>query len=412
MNIAFFTNNYKPFVGGVPIAVELLAGRLRERGHRVFVFAPDYGDESPPETDVFRCPAIKNFNESSFVLPITLTLEPYAQFADLKADVVHVHHPFLLGDTGMQAARQNDLPVVFTYHTQYEKYSHYMPFGERMVEEIAVKLSVRFANACDAIIAPSTDIRQLLLDRGVNTPIKVIPTGVDLARFKRGKGDAFRQRFGIGASEKVCLYVSRLAREKNTTFLLDAFQRIAQDEPQARMVIVGSGDEEKALKNRAAELGFGSRVVFAGTLVGDDLVGAYRGSDLFVYASTSETQGMVVLEAMAGGLTVVAVDGPGVRDIVIDGVNGCMVSEGDVEGFSARCVEILQSGELCARLRERAGVRARELSLAATTRKVESLYKSVIRNPRPDRHKRFLLLREFFRYQFQRIGESIDELLP
>src|SRR5438067_1621094 len=186
MKLAFFTNNYKPFIGGVPIAIENLARRLRHHGHRVFIFAPDYGENTDDETDIIRTPALKNFNDTSFALPIPFTVEPYVRVADLSPDVVHVHHPFLLGETGMHAARTHGLPVVFTYHTQYEKYAHYLPFGEQMVGDVAINLSTRFANCCDAIIAPSTDIKSTLIERGVTTEIRVIPTGVDLQQFRRG----------------------------------------------------------------------------------------------------------------------------------------------------------------------------------------------------------------------------------
>ena len=412
MKIAFFTNNYKPFVGGVPIAVENLAVRLRKAGHRVFIFAPEYEEQVEDEPDVFRITALTHFNETGFSLPLPIMLEAQSTFADAEPDLVHVHHPFLLGSTGLSLARSMNLPVVFTYHTQYERYAHYLPFGEEMVGEVAQQVAWRFANCCDAVIAPSSDIRDTLVGRGVTVPIRVIPTGVDLMRFRRADKGWLRGRFGLGRDERVLLFVSRLAREKNVDFLIRAFARLAPSAPDSRLVLVGGGDAEEELRRLAAETGLGGRILFAGTLSGDDLVSAYAGADMFVFASTSETQGMVVLEAMAAGQPVVAVRAPGVRDVVADDRNGFMVDEGDEEGFAARVLEILGDDALRARLQEGAKATARSLSLPRTVRRVERLYQHVLRHRRQRREELFLMLKEFVRYQWQKLREGIDDIIP
>ena len=410
MNIAFFTNNYKPFVGGVPIAIENLATELRERGHHVHIFAPEYGKGDEEDVDVFRTWSIKNFNDSSFVLPIPLALSTYLTFNDVQADIVHVHHPFLLGMSGLRAARAENLPVVFTYHTQYEKYAHYLPWDSEMVREMAVGIATRFANSCDAVIAPSTDIQKQLVERGVDCPIRVIPTGVDLAQFEGGNASWLRERFGIASGDKILLFVSRLAKEKNVQFLLESFAKLAQETGGVHFVLVGSGEEEQALKDLAAGRGLSTQTHFAGTLKGEDLVSAFKGADLFVFASVTETQGMVVLEAMAAGCPVVAVDAPGVRDVVEDGRNGYLVADGDVEAFTARCREILANDDLRAAFRKEALERAKQLSLSRTTQQVEELYAEVIKSPHPDRTERFLLVREFIRYHVNKISDGISAL--
>lgn len=407
MNIAFFTNNYKPFVGGVPIAIENLANELRRHGHHVHIFAPEYGKGDEEDVDVFRTWSIKNFNDSSFVLPIPLALSTYLTFNDVQADVVHVHHPFLLGISGLRAARAENLPVVFTYHTQYEKYAHYLPWDSTMVREMAVGIATRFANSCDAVIAPSTDIQKQLVERGVDVPIRVIPTGVDLSQFEQGSPAFLRDRFGLAQGDKILLFVSRLAKEKNVSLLLDAFGKLARQMPEAHFVLVGSGEEEQALQDEARSAGLESRVHFTGTLSGEELIGAYKSADLFVFASVTETQGMVVLEAMAGGCPVVAVDAPGVRDVVEEGSNGFLVSDGDTEQFAAQCQRILQDPQLHAAFREAALQRAQQLSLSSTTTKVEQLYQDVIREPHPDRNERFLLVKELIRYYVNRMSENM-----
>lgn len=410
MNLAFFTNNYKPFVGGVPIAIDSLARTLKTRGHEVHIFAPDYGNDID-ETGVFRTLSIRNFNDSQFALPVPLALDTYLAFNDTNAELVHVHHPFLLGMTGLNAARSEKLPVVFTYHTQYERYAHYLPWDPAMVTEMAVNIATRFANSCDAVIAPSTDMEKTLRQRGVDVTIRVIPTGVDLNRFRGGNAQWLRQKYGIPEGERVLLFVSRLAKEKNVAFLIDAFNQLQNEMGNTHFVIVGDGDERLALQHQAGNLGLQKRVHFAGTLSGDDLVSAYKGADLFVFASTSETQGMVVLEAMACGLPVVAIDAPGVRDVVVDGTNGFMVGENETGAFVSACREVLNGTSRYVAFRNSAFGKAKELSLEHTTTQVEDLYRYVSGHQHPERTERFILVKEFVRYQIQKFTESVATAL-
>lgn len=412
MNIAFFTNNYKPFVGGVPVAVENLRQALRRRGHRVYVFAPDYGENGsgPEEEDVIRTWSFKHFNDTAFALPVP-TLEPFLQFGELGVNVVHVHHPFLLGETGLLAARQAGAPVVFTYHTQYEKYVHYLPIAEDQAEESAIHLSTGFANCCDAVIAPSSDIRKMLIERGVNVPIRVIPSGADPGRFRQGNPHWLREKCGIAPEAPVMLVVSRLAKEKNIEFLIGAFARLSQLRPDAHLVIAGSGDHETALRGDACAAGVADRIHFTGNLTGMDLVCAFKGASLFVFSSTTETQGMVVLEAMAAGLPVVAVDGPGVRDVVVEGQNGRLVREGGMDAFVQRCAEVLDAPALRETFAANALKTASGLSLSRTAARVIDLYRYVLRHPHPERDERFLLLRELFRFELKRFTEGLEAII-
>jgi len=410
VNIAFFTNNYRPFVGGVPIAIDNLAGALKRRGHKVHIYAPDYGNDVD-ETGVFRTLSIQNFNDSQFALPIPLALDTYLTFNDTNAEIVHVHHPFLLGISGLNAARSEKLPCVFTYHTQYERYAHYLPWDQEMVTEMAVNIATRFANSCDAVIAPSTDMEKTLRERGVDVPIRVIPTGVDLQRFRGGDRATMRERLGIPEAARVLLFVSRLAKEKNVALLIEAFAKLQEQRGDTHLLVVGDGDEKGSLKEQAQQLGLQDLVHFTGTLSGEELISAYKGSDLFVFASTSETQGMVVLEAMAAGLPVVAVDAPGVRDVVENGVNGFMVRDSDAESFARACLEILGDPHHAEKFRYAALEKAQQLSLDSTTARVEELYNFVSGNQHPERTERFLIVKELIRYHVQKFTESLATAL-
>jgi len=413
MLIAFFTNNYKPFVGGVPIAVENTAKALRRRGHRVLIFAPDYDGVEEDEPDIFRVLSIKHFNDTPFSLPLPMTLRPAYDLAALsEVDVVHVHHPFLLGMSGLQLARAYDAPVVFTYHTQYEKYIHYLPFPEKMTAELAVRLATRFCNSCDAVIAPSSDIKNILLSRGVEVPIHVIPTGVDLQRFRGGRANYLQQKLGLPHETPILLTVSRLAREKNIAFLIRAFARISNLNPLPHYALVGDGDARGELEHLAHELGCADRMHFVGALSGKELVSAYKSATLFVFSSLTETQGMVVLEAMASGLPVIALEAPGVRDFVVSGQNGYLIPNQDVSLFVAQVETLLKNSELMARLREQARKTARKWSLAASARKLESVYHGLLKRPTSrGKRERFIMFREVVRYHFTKLMEELEKLV-
>lgn len=412
MNIAYFTNNYRPFVGGVPVAIDKLAGGLRGRGHNVIIFAPDYGADSgqQEEADVFRAPALHHFNDTQFALPLTLGPDGYALFSRFQPDIVHVHHPFLLGSTGLHMGREFGLPVIFTYHTQYEKYAHYLPWDTQMVQALAVNLGARFANQCDAVIAPSSDVQQMLLDREVEVPVEVIPTGVDLGFFRQGDPDWLRRHLKIPTGDRILLFVSRLAPEKNIGFILEAFARLNPEKRGYQLVLTGSGDEKEQLERQAAALQVRDRVHFTGTLTGPDLSSTFRGADLFVFASLTETQGMVVLEAMAAGLPVVALEAPGVRDIVTSGYNGFLCTPGDLEAFAASVEKVLSDQSLFEQLRQGALSRAGGLSVEATAAAVEQVYARAQRSPHHERQSRFLILRELGRYGLERFNQSLEFL--
>lgn len=412
MLIAFFTNNYKPFIGGVPIAVENTAKALRRRGHRVLIFAPDY-NQAEDEEDVFRVLSIKNFNDTPFSLPLPMTVRPAYDLDALgEVDVVHVHHPFLLGMSGLQLARAYDAPVVFTYHTQYEKYIHYLPFPEKMTAELAVRLATRFSNSCDAVIAPSSDIKRILLERNVEVPIYVIPTGVDLQKFRGGDSTFLHRLIGVPFETPLILTVSRLAKEKNIAFLLEAFACLCNYERCSHLVLVGEGDHRPELERLVSEKGIAERTHFVGTLSGRNLVNAYKSAKVFVFASLTETQGMVVLEAMACGLPVVAVDAPGVRDFVQHSSNGYLVEDQKIEDFAERIQLLLTTPEIYTRLQEQARKTARKWSLAASARKLEVVYRQLKRDASSrGKRERFIMLREIVRYHFTKLVEELEKLV-
>lgn len=378
MNILLVTNTYTPHVGGVARSVESFAQEYRRRGHRVLVVAPEFEGMPESENGVLRVPAIVRFNGSDFSVPVPVPRGMAAAVEDFGTDVVHSHHPFLLGDTALRLAASRDLPVVFTHHTLYERYTHYVPGDSPTMKRFAVELAVGYCNLCDAVIAPSESIARLLRERGVAVPLRVIPTGVDRTRFAGGDGAAFRGRLGIPRQALVVGHVGRLAPEKNLSFLARAVGRFLVDRPEAHLLVVGGGPSGEELRRIFERFGAAERLHMAGVLAGDELVSAYRAMDLFAFASHTETQGMVLAEAMAAGVPVVAVDASGVREVVDDRSNGRLLATDDEEAFAEALGWVADRRGAEARALERAVAEtARRFSLERTAGDALELYRSL-----------------------------------
>ena len=322
MQICMITNTYLPHVGGVARSVNTFTQKYRERGHGTLVVAPSFPEARKSSDNVIRLPAIQNFNGSDFSVRLPIPGFLYEAMEEFKPDLVHSHHPFLLGDTAVRVARQWEVPLVFTHHTLYERYTHYVPFNSKVMRDLAIKLATSYANLCSLVIAPSESIAKLLHERGVTAPLEIVPTGVDVDFFQGGQGKRGRKKFQLGKEQLVIGHVGRLAYEKNLEYLSRAVSTFLTQNKTAVFLVVGDGQARPKMTDIFQEYGVSDRVLMPGKQSGTDLADAYRAMDLFVFASTSETQGMVVAEAMAAGLPVVALDAPGVREVLQDGRNG------------------------------------------------------------------------------------------
>lgn len=335
MNILILTNTFTPHVGGVARSVTAFTEEYRKRGHRVLVVAPEFPGTPQHEVGVVRIPAIQNFNASDFsvVLPIhPLLTEKVDAF---RPDIVHSQHPFLLGMTAVRIARRRGLPLVFTHHTLYERYTHYVPGDSPALKRFTIELATRYANLADQVFAPSESIRDLLRQRGVVTPIAVVPTGVRLEHFAHGDGAGFRRQMGIPEDAFVVGHLGRLAPEKNLAFLAQAVADFVGSHPRAHFLVIGTGPAETAMREMFSRADLEARLHVAGILQQQALADALHAMDLFAFASTSETQGMVLTEAMAAALPVVALDAPGAREVVRDRHNGRLLREATPAVFSA-----------------------------------------------------------------------------
>jgi 1,2-diacylglycerol 3-alpha-glucosyltransferase len=330
MNVVMMTNTYAPHTGGVARSVEWFSTALRKRGHQVLVVAPSFAEAEPDDQKVIRVPAIQQFNGSDFSVRLPIPGLLGNALDAFRPDLVHAHHPFLLGDTALRAAALRNLPVVFTHHTMYEQYTHYVPGDSPVMQRFAIRLATEFANLCDHVIAPSRSIAEVLRQRGVSSDVTAIPTGIDMQQFAQGDGDRALREYGVPAGAFVVGHVGRLAPEKNLVFLARAVCGFLAARPDARFLLVGEGPSLREIREIARQQGVAGQLCHSrGALKGQDLVDAYHAMDVFAFASHSETQGMVLAEAMASGVPVVAVDAPGARDVVRDGVNGRLLAGDD-----------------------------------------------------------------------------------
>ncbi|MFC6631771.1 glycosyltransferase [Microbulbifer taiwanensis] len=335
MNIVMLTNTYLPHVGGVARSVAAFSDEYRRRGHRVLIVAPEFAEKISDEKDVVRIHAIQNFNGSDFSVALPFSGHLSERLDEFRPDIVHAHHPFLLGMTALRIARSRELPLVFTHHTLYERYTHYVPADSEALKRFVIELASRYANLASLVFAPSTSIAELLRERGVKTPIAEVPTGVQLEKFSGGNGKKAREKYRIPESSFVLGHLGRLAPEKNLEFLAAAVAEFMQGHPDVHFLLVGSGPTGTQIGNLFASRGLGARLHMSGTLRGEEQRDAYCAMDGFVFASTSETQGMVLTEAMAAGVPVIALDANGTREVVRDGGNGRLLKREDRADFAA-----------------------------------------------------------------------------
>ncbi len=358
MRVALFTNNYLPFCGGVTVSVETLRQGLDDAGHEAWVFGPRFGRGTDSVPRVVRYPSVHTATYTEFALAVPYSRRISHLVRGLDFDIFHAHHPFLLGPAARRLARRQHRPLVFTYHTRYEKYAHYVPLTRALVERLAIRLSTRFAASADAVIAPSAVIREELRARGVETAISVVPTGVDLARFQPGDRQAARVGLGVPEDDPLLLYVGRLDREKSVDRILFAFERVASTLPAARLLLVGQGTEAERLRRVASTLSVAERIRFLGVRPHPMLALCYQAADLFLFASQTETQGLVLAEAAACGLPAVAVSAAGCDEVVRDGDTG-ILTKSDPTALGDAAIGLLLDP---ARRRRMAG-RAREVAV-------------------------------------------------
>ena len=382
LRVAMFTNNYLPFIGGVPISIDRLRRGLEALGNRVLVVAPTYQDQSDDDQAVVRAPSLLAMGKKrEFRLANIFLRRLRQQVRAFKPDIIHVHHPFWLGSLGLFLGRRLKVPVVYTYHTRLEHYAHFVPLPGMLFRNlISHALIKRFGNKCDGVIVPTYSTEEYLRMVGVKTPSFVQPTGIEYDRFRAVSAESverLRRELGIG-DEKVLVSVSRLSNEKNIDFMIEALASLRQRTSEAfRFLIIGDGHQRDRLQGLIDDRGLSDEITLVGAVPPDQMPIYYRLGDLFLFASKSETQGMVILEAMAAGLPVVAVRSSGIDDVVRQGYNGFKTPE-KIPLWRDQVQHLLEDEALRRELSAHALEFARDYSVERFAEDVKKIYATLL----------------------------------
>lgn len=372
MRVLMVSDVYFPRVNGVSTSIETFRRSLLALGVEVRLVVPRYGDEDEVE-GIIRVPGRRVPQDPEDRLMSWSRLRQVVLHEAADCDLIHIQTPFLAHYAGIRAARALYMPVLATYHTLFEEYlHHYARFlPAEWLKGMARRFSRAQCNDLDTVIVPSSAMRARLQTYGVRVPMQVLPTGIPLDRFTVGDGVRFRERYGIAPGQPVALFVGRVAYEKNIDFLLDSLAIARRRLPDLTLLITGEGPATAHLKKRAADLGLDGSVHFLGYMDRQrELPDCYAAADAFVFASRTETQGLVLLEAMAMGVPVIGLAAMGTKDILDPG-RGCLAPEDDPEAFAESLLRIMGDDALRSQMGEEARCYAREW---ADDRQAERLY--------------------------------------
>jgi 1,2-diacylglycerol 3-alpha-glucosyltransferase len=383
MRIAIFTDTYLPQINGVVFSTHTFAREFEALGHEVLIIAPKV-DDVRDETDTiwrFKSMPFPFQTEHRITSPLSRKLR---DFGSQKIDIIHIQTPFFMGHLGQYLGWRHKIPIVHTYHTFWAEYLHYFPLlpksWRRQVDLLL--LSKNFCNRCHHIVVPSVQIEDTLENYGVKKPISVIPTGIQVDRqISPEKITAFRAQWGIHATCKVCIFVGRLGKEKNVYFLLAAFAQIYRQDPEARLVLVGDGPERDEMLANVKKEGIANAVIFCGYLGHEDVFVAYAASDVILFPSKTETQGLSLLEGMSIGKPAVCLNAMGVKQLLENEAGGFLTEE-NLTDYVTASMRLLQNSECYTQKAIEAKTRASQFSSTQMAGKLLAVYQGLLDQPR------------------------------
>ena len=332
MNIGIFTDTYMPQVNGVVTVIRNLENELINLGHNVYIFTVNHPD-AVSKDNVYRFPSVKFIWEPQHRIGITLSPSVTRKIKDLNLDIIHTHTEFSLQLYARYISSHLNIPTVHTFHTYYDDYLHYVPIFERFLKIYAKSEVKKIANRQKIAVAPSKKIKALLESYEVSSPIEIVPNGIDLSKFysednSESQIAVFKDNFGIKDSDRVLVFVGRIAQEKSVDKLLINMKKICDIRKDVKLLLIGDGPEKHALKKMASELDIDRNIIFTGYIKWpDEIKIAYKVADIFISASHSEVHPMTFIEALATGLPIVALDDPSIEDMIENDFNGYKVKE-------------------------------------------------------------------------------------
>lgn len=382
MRIAFFTNCYKPLVNGVVTSISSLKEAYERKGHEAYIFAPRVEDYVDQEKNVFRYRSVNLTSKVKYPLPIPLSFRVKKVITEFNPDIVHTHHPFLLSSVAIMYGRKLGIPKILTLHTQYEQYAHYVsPIPQRVTHEAIKMIISNLSYKIDCITTPSISMKKIIENYGIKNRIEVIPNAIHLTSFKEDdevKRTEIKKKYNLKEDDKIILFVGRVASEKSIDKIVKALAIIKKSSiSKEKLLIVGNGPAMDELKQLARTLKIEKDVIFAGTVSYEEIRHYYKMAYVFTIASTTETFGIVTIEALASGVPVLAVKAPGAVDILTDGVDGLLVGN-DVEKFANALEKIIREPELREKLSRGALKTSEKYGIDTISERMLNLYREVI----------------------------------
>lgn len=381
MRLAVFSESYEPIVNGVSVCVDTLRNGLEQTGNHVSVFAPAYIGYHDTHPNVIRVPSLRTPFMPTYPIPIPISRRCTQDFRSGDFDIVHTQTPFLLGLMGLALGRKYSVPVISTNHTLYTEYAHYFPVRPKIITKWIMRTLMRcYYNRCRVVVVPSQPVADILCSYGVTTRLEIVKTGVDslASQLDETQRSALREQMVGTKRGALLLYVGRIAREKNLNMMLRALQKIDQQGIEARLVIVGGGPAFDETRRFAESLGMSAdRIVFTGMMERHQIRKLYEASDLFVFPSTTETQGIAICEAMTAGLPVVAVNAGGIPENVTSGVDGFLTNNSSAE-FAQKIIELLEDPAQRLEMGVKARISSSRFTVEEMIVKMQQIYRSVI----------------------------------
>jgi len=372
---------YFPRINGVSTSIQTFKDEFERANHKVILIAPEYTGSDEKHDSIIRIESRgipydpeDRMMKSSHIRRLTPELKKY------NFDLIHIQTPFVAHYSGIKIAKALDIPCIITYHTLFEEYLyHYIPIIPKQILRLfARRFSSSQCNQVQGVIAPSTVIVELLKTYGVKNSIKIIPTGINSQKFKVGDGNKFKSKFNIPKNKKILLNVSRVAFEKNIGLLLKLVNQVKQYIPEVMLIIAGEGPAKNAYTEQAKQLNLDNHIAFVGYLDRDsELIDCYQSADLFVFSSVTETQGLVLLEAMAAGTPVVSLAAMGTKDILL-GCKGARITDGEIDDFCNKVVSLLNNQKIYNDTKQAAIDYAQEWDSTTLANKMVSFYQQLI----------------------------------
>lgn len=374
---------YFPRINGVSTSIQTFRRCLHQAGHETVLIAPEYPHRSGAEdNDILRVASryVPRDPEDRMMRPAAIrALLPTLQ--ERGFDLLHIQTPFVAHYLGVQLAKALRLPVIESYHTYFEEYlHHYVPLLPRAcMRWVARHFTRSQCRALDALVVPSRAMQDALHDYGVECPMHIVPTGLEMQQFSTRQATDFRRKLNIESHRPTLVHVGRIAHEKNIDFLFRMLKRLVERAPDVVLIVAGEGPALSHCRALVESLDLNEQVRFVGYLARDgELWDCYRAGDVFVFASRTETQGLVLLEAMALGVPVVSTAYMGTVDILTP-QRGCLIAPDDEEKFADIVAGLLKAPNKLATMRAEAAAYAATWSAQAMAERLTDLYAKLIR---------------------------------